>query len=73
MGADRQGRGPKLTGAFFDTGYQIGCGVDIANDVLAQAGFAKGVAPHVDVVIAGGPRANVELTESAGTGCQSEG
>lgn len=57
---------PELTGAFFETGYQIGCGVDIAGGVSAQAGFTQGVAPHADAGITGGPSANVALPDIAG-------
>lgn len=57
---------PELSGAFFETGYQIGCGVDIAGGVSAQAGFTQGIAPHADAGITGGPSANIALPDIAG-------
>lgn len=64
---------PQLTGAVFEAGYQIGCGVDVSSgaDVSVSGNF--GVAPHASLGVEGGPdgRVGVEGGPSVGTGVEA--
>lgn len=65
---DGQGA-PELSGAFFDMGYQVGCGVEVGDGVDFEVAGTVGVAPHVmagredsrhqSQGIEGGPSVNV--------------
>jgi hypothetical protein len=57
---------PELTGAMFDAGYQIGCGVDISSGVDVEVAGTTGIAPHADAGIEGGPSVQVELPNVTG-------
>jgi hypothetical protein len=57
---------PELTGAMFDAGYQIGCGVDISGGVDVEVAGTAGIAPHADAGIEGGPHVQVELPNVTG-------
>ncbi|MGV0870243.1 MspA family porin, partial [Corynebacterium kalidii] len=50
---------PELTGAMFDAGYQIGCGVDVSGGVDVELAGTAGIAPHADAGIEGGPSVQV--------------
>lgn len=57
---------PELTGAMFDAGYQIGCGVDISSGADVELAGTAGIAPHADAGIEGGPSVQVELPNVTG-------
>ena len=57
---------PELTGAMFDAGYQIGCGVDISDGVDVEIAGTAGVAPHADAGVEGGPSVQVDLPNVTG-------
>ncbi|WP_255804934.1 MspA family porin, partial [Corynebacterium kalidii] len=57
---------PDLTGAMFDAGYQIGCGVDVSGGVDVELAGTAGIAPHADAGIEGGPHVQVELPNVTG-------
>ncbi|AHW62546.1 Putative secreted protein [Corynebacterium glyciniphilum AJ 3170] len=57
---------PELTGAMFDAGYQIGCGVDISSGVDVELAGTAGIAPHADAGIEGGPSVQVDLPSVTG-------
>lgn len=54
-----------LNSAYFETGYQIGCGVDISEGVAVETTVGGSVSPSVGVApsgeVAGGPSAEVTL------------
>lgn len=66
---DGQGN-PEISGALFESGYQIGCGVDVSGGVDYDVTGTVGVAPHGTVGMEGGPHINggVEGGPSANLG-----
>lgn len=46
---------PELSGAVFEAGYQVGCGVDISTGVDYEVAGTVGVAPRVSGGVEGGP------------------
>lgn len=50
---------PELSGAVFEAGYQIGCGVDVSGGVDYDVTGTVGVAPHTTVGMEGGPHASM--------------
>ncbi|KAB3519018.1 hypothetical protein GC425_09820 [Corynebacterium sp. zg254] len=67
----------ELTGAFFETGYQIGCGVDVSDGADVQVAGVAGVSPSVGVApsaeagvdagVQAGPSVQVSLPDGSGT------
>lgn len=66
----------ELNGAYFETGYQIGCGVDVSDGMDVQVAGVAGVSPSVGVApsaeagvdggVQAGPTAEVSLPDGAG-------
>ncbi|MDO4928559.1 MAG: MspA family porin [Corynebacterium sp.] len=60
-----------LKSAYFETGYQIGCGVDISDGVAVETTAGASVSPSVGVApsvgVSGGPSAEVTLPSGEGT------
>lgn len=46
---------PELTGALFEAGYQIGCGVDVSGGADVTVAGTLGIAPRGGVGVEGGP------------------
>lgn len=57
---------PELTGAWFTTGYQIGCGIDMSDGIDVELASAIGISPHATAGIEGGPSVQVELPNITG-------
>lgn len=57
---------PELSGALFETGYQIGCGVDVSGGADVEVASTVGVASHATTGIEGGPSVQVELPNATG-------
>lgn len=62
----------QLRGAYFETGYQIGCGVDVSQGVDVEVAGVAGVSPSVGVApsaeagVDGGANAKVTLPQAQG-------
>ncbi|MGP5660230.1 MspA family porin [Corynebacterium falsenii] len=57
---------PALTGAQFEMGYQIGCGVDVSSGADVEVASTVGVASHANVGVEGGPSVQVEVPNTTG-------
>lgn len=73
----------ELQGAYFETGYQIGCGVDVSDGADVQVAGVVGVSPSVGVQpsasvtpeagVQAGPNVQVDLSSGAATaGAQAQ-
>ncbi|MCF4005645.1 MspA family porin [Corynebacterium uropygiale] len=57
---------PALSGAVFEAGYQVGCGVDISGGVDAEVASVVGSSPAVKAGVEGGPSVSVKLPNVQG-------
>lgn len=57
---------PELTGAWFTTGYQIGCGIDMSGGIDLELATVIGSSPHATAGLEGGPSVQVELPNITG-------
>lgn len=64
---------PELSGAVFEAGYQVGCGIDISGGIDAEIAGALGSSPALKAGVEGGPSVSVKLPNVQGVNAGIDG